>query len=103
MLGWSFTLCITYTRIHGVQSGSETRNNEKEQNCQKRSCADKILISVCKDNGLPGCLAPFVKFNRCSITLTAKDSEAVMDICRTIIEHQQDFTRGHKHTYIKFA
>ncbi len=57
----------------------------------KKALHDKVLVSICEDNGIPGCLAPFVKFNKCSIMLTAKDPEAIMEICRTIITHQYDF------------
>jgi hypothetical protein len=57
----------------------------------KKAVHDRALAAVCEEHGLPSCLSPFLKFNKCSIVLTAKDPEAVMEMCRHIISHQRDF------------
>lgn len=70
---------------------AEKRTTIEKNRALKKALQDKALAAVCEDNGLPGCLAPFVKFNKCSIALIAKDTEAIMEMCRFIISNQNDF------------
>jgi hypothetical protein len=57
----------------------------------KKAVHDKILESFCEQKGLPICLAPYVKFNKCTISLSTKDSNDLMNLCRIIIKNQNDF------------
>lgn len=70
---------------------AQKRETIEKNKAVKTALHNKILESICEEHGVPGCLAPYVKFNKCSISLTAKDTEALLKMCRIIITNQRAF------------
>jgi len=70
---------------------AEKRSHIEKNRAMKKALHDKALAAVCEEHGLPSCLSTFVKFNKLTIALIAKDIEGIMEMCRVIIAHQHDF------------
>ena len=70
---------------------AQKREAIEKNKAVKQAFRDKMLAIICEDHGLPACLAPYVRFNKCSISLVAKNNEALIEMCLVIIENQHQF------------
>ena len=70
---------------------AQKREAIEKNKAAKQAFHNKMLAIICEDHGLPACLAPYVRFNKCSISLVAKNNEALIHMCLDIIENQHQF------------
>jgi hypothetical protein len=55
---------------------AQKREAIEKNKAVKQAFRDKMLAIICEDHGLPACLAPYVRFNKCSISLVAKEQRS---------------------------
>ena len=52
---------------------AQKREAIEKNKAVKQALHDKMLAIICEEHGLPPCLAPYARFNKCSISLVAKN------------------------------